>query len=67
MPYINVKVAGGEQAPTAEQKAQIIQEMTDVLVRVLDKNPATTTVVIEEVDPDNWGLGGKSVTEIRKG
>jgi 4-oxalocrotonate tautomerase len=33
---------------------------------VLHKNPATTVVIIEEVDTDNWGIGGKSVTERRK-
>lgn len=66
MPYVNIKVTGGREAPSAEQKAELIAGVTDLLVRVLNKNPETTVVVIDEVDMDNWGIGGKSVTERRK-
>ena len=66
MPYVNIKVTGGSEAPSAEQKAELIAGVTDLLARVLNKNPETTVVVIDEVDMDNWGIGGKSVTERRK-
>lgn len=66
MPYVNIKVTGGREAPSAEQKAELIAGVTDLLVRVLNKNPETTVVVIDEVEMDNWGIGGKSVTERRK-
>ncbi|OOR84651.1 tautomerase family protein [Moraxella canis] len=66
MPYVNVKVTGGSEAPTTEQKQQIIEGVTELLARVLNKNPATTVVVIDEVDMDNYGLGGKTITEVRK-
>ncbi|MGV6987962.1 tautomerase family protein [Testudinibacter sp. P80/BLE/0925] len=66
MPYVNIKVTGGREAPTAEQKAELIQGVTELLARVLNKNPETTVVVIDEVGMDNWGIGGKSVTERRK-
>lgn len=62
MPFVNIKVTGGNESPSPEQKAQLIKEVTDVLARVLGKNPATTVVVIEEVHPDSWGIGGESVT-----
>jgi len=62
MPFINVKLTPGA---TPEQKATIIREMTEVLVRVLGKNPASTHVVIEEVEPENWGVGGESVASLR--
>jgi 4-oxalocrotonate tautomerase len=62
MPYVNIKVTGGKDAPTTAQKAELIRRTTQMLVDVLDKNPATTVVVIEEVDMDNWGVGGESVT-----
>lgn len=62
MPYVNIKVTGGSEAPTAEQKAELIAGVTDVLVRVLGKNPATTTVIIDEVPMDNWGMGGETTT-----
>ena len=49
MPFVNIKVTGGAEAPTAEQKAQLISGVTELLQRVLHKNPATTVVIIEEV------------------
>lgn len=66
MPYVNIKLTGGSEAPTAEQKAELIAGATDLLVRVLGKNPATTVVIIEEVPMDNWGIAGQTVTERRK-
>ena len=63
MPFVNIKIT--KEGATAEQKAELIQGATDLLVRVLGKNPATTVVVIEEVDTDNWGIGGESVTVLR--
>jgi 4-oxalocrotonate tautomerase family enzyme len=62
MPYVNIKVTGGSEAPTIAQKEEIIREVTALLARVLNKNPQTTMVVIDEVAMDNWGIGGESVT-----
>ncbi|WP_409306583.1 tautomerase family protein [Pectobacterium sp. B1J-3] len=62
MPYVNIKVTGGAEAPSAEQKSELIREVTLLLARVLNKNPATTVVIIDEVDMDNWGVGGESTT-----
>lgn len=62
MPYVNIKVTGGSEAPTAEQKAELIRGATELLGRVLNKNPATTVVIIDEVPMDNWGVGGESTT-----
>lgn len=62
MPYVNIKVTGGSEAPSAEQKAELIRGVTELLSRVLNKNPETTVVVIDEIDMNNWGIGGKSVT-----
>jgi len=64
MPYVNIKIT--REGATADQKARIIKGVTDVLVSVLDKDPNGTYVVIDEVDLDNWGVGGLSVTEYRK-
>ncbi|NCC26084.1 MAG: 4-oxalocrotonate tautomerase family protein [Deltaproteobacteria bacterium] len=60
MPYVNIKIT--REGATAEQKAALIEGVTDLLRRVLGKNPATTVVVIDEVETDNWGVGGESVT-----
>jgi len=64
MPYVNIKIT--REGATAEQKAALIKGTTQLLVDVLGKNPATTVVVIDEVDTDNWGIGGESVTVRRK-
>lgn len=60
MPFVNIKIT--RDGATAEQKATLIREVTRLLAETLGKNPATTVVVIEEVDTDNWGIGGESVT-----
>ncbi|MCG2572023.1 4-oxalocrotonate tautomerase family protein [Acinetobacter sp. ME22] len=65
MPYVSVKVTGGCEAPTHNQKKQIIQGITELLTTVLQKDPATTMVLIEEVAMDNWGIAGKTTTERR--
>jgi 4-oxalocrotonate tautomerase len=64
MPFVNIKIA--KDNISAEKKAALIKGATQLLVDVLGKNPATTVVIIEEVDTDNWGVGGESVTERRK-
>lgn len=56
MPYINIKIT--REGTTAEQKAELIKGATELLARVLNKNPKTTVVTIEEVDTDSWGIGG---------
>ena len=66
MPFVNIKVTGGSEAPTTEQKQELIKGATELLQRVLNKNPATTVVIIEEVSTDNWGIGGESVTVRRR-
>ncbi len=60
MPFVNIKITRGEHPATTEQKEALIEGATDLLVRVLGKNPATTVVVIEEVPMENWGVGGSS-------
>ena len=64
MPYVNIKIT--KEGATKEQKEQLIAGVTHLLVDVLGKNPATTVVVIDEVETDNWGIGGQQVTELRK-
>jgi 4-oxalocrotonate tautomerase len=60
MPYVNIKIT--REGASTTQKAELIKGVTELLVKVLGKNPATTIVVIDEVETDNWGIGGESVT-----
>ena len=64
MPYINIKIT--REGATAAQKAELIKGTTELLARVLNKNPATTFVVIDEVEMEHWGIGGLPVEEYRK-
>ena len=64
MPYVNIKIT--REGATPEQKATLIREVTRLLAETLGKNPATTVVVIDEVEIDNWGIGGETVTVRRK-
>jgi 4-oxalocrotonate tautomerase len=64
MPYVNIKIT--REGASTEQKAALISGVTQLLVDVLGKNPQTTVVVIDEVDTDNWGIGGESVTVRRR-
>lgn len=64
MPFVNIKIT--RDGVSSEKKAELIRGVTQVMVDVLGKNPATTMVVIEEVETDNWGIGGETVTSRRK-
>ncbi|MFT5118447.1 MAG: 4-oxalocrotonate tautomerase [Kiritimatiellia bacterium] len=64
MPYINIRIT--DEGVTKQQKQELIAGATQLLVDVLGKNPATTVVVIDEVNTDNWGVAGEQITEVRK-
>lgn len=64
MPYVNIKIT--REGATAAQKAELIKGVTNLLADVLNKSPAATFVVIDEVDLENWGMGGLPVAEYRK-
>lgn len=64
MPYVNIQIT--EEGATAEQKRELIRGVTDLLATTLNKNPATTFVVIQEVPLDSWGAGGLPVEEFRR-
>ena len=63
MPYVNINVT--DEGVTQDQKKQLIKGVTQLLVEVLNKNPQTTFVVIDEISTDNWGIGYDAVTELR--
>jgi 4-oxalocrotonate tautomerase len=63
MPYVRIEITDGA---TTEQKLELYKGVTDLLVKVLNKKPEYTFVVIEEVAGENWGHKGTSVALIRK-
>ncbi|EAJ1424475.1 4-oxalocrotonate tautomerase family protein [Campylobacter coli] len=66
MPFVNIRITKENGEPTSEQKQELIAGVTDLLAKVLNKNKASTVVIIDEIDTDNYGLGGKSTTQVRK-
>jgi 4-oxalocrotonate tautomerase len=64
MPYINIKIT--DESVTLEQKSALIKGVTELMEQVLKKDPATTFVVIDEINLNNWGIGGLTVTDYRK-
>lgn len=64
MPYVNIRIT--DEGVTRQQKKKLIEGTTQLLVDVLGKNPATTVVVIDEVNTDNWGIGFDQVSDLRK-
>ncbi len=63
MPYVNIKVT--DEGVTVEQKKRLISGTSRLLQEILNKDPGTTCVVIDEVDTDNWGVGHESVSQMR--
>lgn len=64
MPYVNIKIT--REGVTKDQKSALIKGVTGLLVDILDKSPATTFVVIDEVELEDWGVGGLPVHQYRK-
>ena len=68
MPFVNIKITKEEgKVVSIEQKKALIDGVSNLLVDVLDKNKANIVVIIDEIDPDNYGLGGKTITQVRRG
>lgn len=61
MPYVNIKITREGEAITVEQKSRLIKGVTDLLVDVIQRGPATTVVIIDEIEMDNYGVGGETI------
>lgn len=67
MPLVTIKLARREPATSQEKKAELIAGITALLAQTLGKRPEDVVVLIEELDPDNWGQGGVTATALRRG
>ena len=66
MPFVNIRITKEKGEPTKEQKAKLIEGVTNLLSEVLGKNKSSTVVIIDEISTDDYGLGGKTITQVRK-
>jgi 4-oxalocrotonate tautomerase len=64
MPYVNIRMTRDDVS--TEKKEQLILEVTQLLADVLGKSPESVTVVLDEVETDNWGIGGETITRRRR-
>ncbi len=62
MPYIEINITKGA---TDQQKAQLVEGVTDLLVKILGKNPASTQIIFKEYESESWGIAGRSVKRLR--
>ena len=65
MPLVTITLARRATPTSPEKKAELIAGVTDLLVETLDKHAEDVVVLIEELDPDNWGQGGITASELR--
>lgn len=66
MPFIKICVTKENDKPTIEQKKHLIEGVTNLVSDILGRNKNSTVVIIDEIEADNYGLGGKSITEVRQ-
>jgi 4-oxalocrotonate tautomerase len=45
-------------------KDRMVQGITEVMMREIDSNPAHIRVVIDEVEPGNYAVGGKTLSSL---
>lgn len=55
MPYVNIQITTGA---TRSQKAALVRDVTDSLVRILGKQPEHVHIVLQEIEEENWGYAG---------
>ncbi|MGD1943196.1 MAG: 4-oxalocrotonate tautomerase family protein [Leptolyngbyaceae cyanobacterium] len=55
MPYVNIQITKGA---SRAQKAQLVREVTESLVRVLGKRPEHIHIVLQEIEEEDWGFAG---------
>ncbi len=65
MPYINIRIAKSDDVG-ADKKAELIKETSKVISKILNKKPESTYIIIDEVEPDSWGVGEKTLLDMRK-
>lgn len=65
MPFIDLKISTPQ--PSEDQLRQVVEEFTDTVARVLDKNPADVMVYIDVTPPTALGFGGKTLQDLRDG
>ena len=66
MPIINVTITEEDGGATREQKEELARRLTDVFSDIFKRPKSNAVVTINEINTDNYAIGGKTITNIRK-
>ncbi|QNP71127.1 4-oxalocrotonate tautomerase family protein [Streptomyces roseirectus] len=58
MPLIHVQQTPGK---TAEQKSELVRELTDAYVRATGAKPESVWITVQEIAPDSWSIAGETL------
>ena len=64
MPILNVKISAKKSPEMSKRISTLLLELT---TKILGKDPNVTSIAIDYVDPDDWIVGGRSLSEQGKG
>lgn len=65
MPVINVKMTHEDGGATKEQKERLVKGITELFADIFNRGSSSAVVVIEELNTDNYAIGGKTISQIR--
>ncbi len=60
MPFVSVKIV--ENQFSEEKKIELIEKLTDLVVEVMNREKSLTAIVIDEIKPSSWAIGGKAIS-----
>lgn len=66
MPIISVKMTREDGGLSVEQKEALAKKLTDGFVEIVGRGEKTCVVTIDEISTDNYAIGGKTVSKIRR-
>ena len=60
MPIVHIEILEGRPA---SKKRALIEQVTDAVVKSLDVRPEQVRVLLREVPPEQWAVGGVPMSE----
>jgi 4-oxalocrotonate tautomerase len=60
MPILNVKISAPRSREMTRRVSTVLSDLTKT---ILGKDPHVTSIAIEYVDPEDWIVGGRSLSE----
>ncbi len=58
MPFVQINMLEGR---SPEKKEILIQEISTLVAKVLESPVENVRIMINEIPPEHWGIGGESV------